>query len=135
MSIGEKKKIAIASVLIIEPDVLLLDEPTAGLDPRTTRDIMDVLNEEHASGKTVIMATHDLHIVEEIADTIHVFGSGKKIIRSGSAEEILSDHEFLKDNNLMHEHASRFFTQKITRKKNQRIIVPLTYHHNFDTFN
>jgi len=108
LSIGEKKKIAIASVLIIDPDVLLLDEPTAGLDPRTTRDIMDVLNEEHAAGKTIVMATHDLHIVEEIADTIHVFGSDKKIIRSGSAEEILSDHGFLKENNLMHEHVSRF---------------------------
>jgi len=108
LSIGEKKKIAIASVLTIEPDVLLLDEATAGLDPRTTRDIMDVLAEEHAAGKTIIMATHDLHILEEIADVIHVFGPDKKIIRSGSAEEILSDHEFLKENNLMHEHVSRF---------------------------
>jgi len=112
LSIGEKKKIAIASVLIIEPEVLLLDEPTAGLDPRTTRDIMDVLNEEHAAGKTIVMATHDLHILEEIADVIHVFGSDKKIIRSGSAEEILADHGFLKENNLMHEHASKYLHHK-----------------------
>ena len=112
LSIGEKKKIAIASVLIIEPDVLLLDEPTAGLDPRTTRDIMDVLNGEHAKGKTIVMATHDLHIVEEIADVIHAFGPDKNIIKSGTAEEILSDHEFLKDNNLMHKHVSKYLHRK-----------------------
>jgi len=112
LSIGEKKKIAVASVLIIAPDVLLLDEPTAGLDPRTTRDIMDVLDEEHSKGKTIIMATHDLHIVEEIADTVHVFGSDKKIIRSGTAEEILTDHIFLQENNLMHSHVSRYLHQK-----------------------
>lgn len=108
LSLGEKKKIAIASVLIIDPEVLLLDEPTAGLDPRTTRDIIDVINEEHSAGKTVIMATHDLHIVEELADTVHVFGPEKKIIKSGTAEDILSDHAFLQENNLMHTHFSRY---------------------------
>jgi cobalt/nickel transport system ATP-binding protein len=102
LSIGEKKKAAIASVLVIEPEVLLLDEPTAGLDPQTTRDIIAVLQEAHKNGKTVIMATHDLHIVEEIADTIHVFGTGRAIIRSGTSEEILEDREFLQNNNLVH---------------------------------
>jgi len=108
LSIGEKKKVAIASVLIIEPEVLLLDEPTAGLDPRTTGDIIAAIAEEHAAGKTVVMATHDLHIVEEIADTVHVFGPDSAIIRSGTAEEILCDHEFLRKNNLLHSHASRY---------------------------
>jgi cobalt/nickel transport system ATP-binding protein len=104
LSLGEKKKVAIASVLIIEPDTLLLDEPTAGLDPQTTRDIIDVLSEEHAAGKTVITATHDLHMVEEIADLVHVFGPDKTIIRSGPSGEILADHAFLQANNLMHTH-------------------------------
>jgi cobalt/nickel transport system ATP-binding protein len=107
LSIGEKKKVAIASVLAIDPEILLLDEPTAGLDPQTTRDIIDVIEREHDSGKTVVMATHDLHIVEEIADTVYVFGPEKNIIRSGSAEEILTDHAFLKAHNLMHVHVHR----------------------------
>jgi cobalt/nickel transport system ATP-binding protein len=107
LSVGEKKKAAIASVLVMEPEVLLLDEPTAGLDPQTTRDIIKVLFDAHTMGKTVIMATHDLHIVEEIADTIHVFGLNHTIIRSGPAEEIFSDRTFLQENNLAHVHVHR----------------------------
>jgi cobalt/nickel transport system ATP-binding protein len=107
LSIGEKKKVAIASVLVIEPDVLLLDEPTAGLDPQTTRDIIAVLYDAHKAGKTVVMATHDLHIVEEIADTVHVFGAAKSIVRSGPADEILADSAFLQSHNLVHVHVHR----------------------------
>lgn len=107
LSIGEKKKVAIASVLILEPEVLLLDEPTAGLDPQTTRDIIGVLFDAHKAGKTVVMATHDLHIVEEIADIIHVFGSNRSIIRSGTPDEILYDHDFMQQNNLVHVHVHR----------------------------
>lgn len=107
LSIGEKKKVAIASVLAIDPEVLLLDEPTAGLDPQTTRDIIEVIEREHEAGKTVVMATHDLHIVEEIADTVYVFGPDKSVIRSGPVEEILTDHTFLKAHNLMHVHVHR----------------------------
>ncbi|MBN2652618.1 MAG: ABC transporter ATP-binding protein [Spirochaetales bacterium] len=107
LSIGEKKKVAIASVLIIEPEVLILDEPTAGLDPQTTRDIIDALERENQAGKTIIMATHDLHIVEEIADLVHVFGGEKSIIRSGDVAEIMKDHDFLQKNNLMHVHVHR----------------------------
>ena len=107
LSIGEKKKAAIASALIIEPEVLLLDEPTAGLDPQTTRDIIAILNDAHALGRTIVMATHDLHIVEEIADVIHVFGSNRSIIRSGKPEDILIDQHFLQENNLIHVHVHR----------------------------
>jgi cobalt/nickel transport system ATP-binding protein len=107
LSIGEKKKAAIASTLIMEPDVLLLDEPTAGLDPQTMRDIIDVLDKAHKAGHTVVMATHDLHIVEEIADVVHVFGGSRTIIRSGTPEVILSDNPFLQANNLVHIHVHR----------------------------
>jgi cobalt/nickel transport system ATP-binding protein len=107
LSIGEKKKAAIASVLIMEPEVLLLDEPTAGLDPQTMRDIIDVLDQAHKAGKTVVFATHDLHIVEEIADIVHVFGNYRSIVRSGTAEDVLSDNAFLQVNNLVHVHVHR----------------------------
>lgn len=104
LSIGEKRKVAIASTLIMEPDVLILDEPTAGLDPFTSRQIIDIVIQTHLEGKTIITATHDLHIVEEISDTVYVLGRMKEIIRSGQSCELLNDIPFLKDNNLVHIH-------------------------------
>lgn len=107
LSIGEKRKVAIASSLIIDPDILLLDEPTAGLDPLTTRHIIDLLHEAHDAGKTIIVSSHDLHLVEEISDVIHVFNRDRQIARSGPAEVILNDMALLQENNLVHIHAHR----------------------------
>jgi cobalt/nickel transport system ATP-binding protein len=111
LSIGEKRKVAIASVLAVDPDVLLLDEPTAGLDPKTTRDIIDIVLTANERGKTIVTATHDLHIVEEISDLAHVFSAEKKIIRSGAHGEILTDEEFLRANNLIHIHRHRHMNE------------------------
>jgi cobalt/nickel transport system ATP-binding protein len=107
LSIGEKRKVAIASTLIIDPQILILDEPTAGLDPLTTRHIIDLLIEENSSGKTIITATHDLHIVEEISDIVYVFGQQKSIVKSGLAKSILDDPALLEANNLAHIHTHR----------------------------
>lgn len=105
LSIGEKRKAAIASSLIIKPDILILDEPTAGLDPLTARQIIDIIIQLNLEGKTIITATHDLHIVEEIADLIYVFNKDKKIAGCGSPDKILKDTEFLQMNNLVHIHS------------------------------
>lgn len=105
LSIGEKRKVSMASVLISGPDVLLLDEPTAGLDPKTSRDLIDLLNQYHAEGKTIITATHDMHIIEEIADIVYVFSRDKKIIRSSRPQDLLADTKFLQENNLIHVHS------------------------------
>jgi len=107
LSIGEKRKVAIASVLSIDPDVLLLDEPTAGLDPLTTRHIVDLILEAGAKGKTIITATHDLHIVEEISDTVYVFDRSRKIARHGPPAQVLGDFEFLNKCNLLHVHSHK----------------------------
>jgi len=107
LSIGEKRKVAIASTLVIDPEVLILDEPTAGLDPLTTRHIIDLLLAANAAGKTIITATHDLHIVEELSDIVYVFSQGKRIVRHGSPQEILSDSNLLQANNLIHMHRHR----------------------------
>jgi cobalt/nickel transport system ATP-binding protein len=105
LSIGERRKVAIASTVIIDPDVLMVDEPTAGLDPLTTRHIIDLLLQANAAGKTIITSTHDLHIVEEISDVVYVFGQEKRIIRAGSPQEILEDSLLLQANNLIHVHS------------------------------
>ncbi len=107
LSIGEKRKVAIASTLMVNPEVIILDEPTAGLDPLTTRHIIDLLIQANESGKTIITSTHDLHILEEISDVVYVFSQDKKIIRSGKTHEILEDYPLLQENNLMHIHRHR----------------------------
>lgn len=107
LSVGERRKVAIASTLIIDPDVLLLDEPTAGIDPLTTRHIIDLLLRENSAGKTIITSIHDLSIVAEISDIIYVFSQGKTIIKSGTPHDILSDTSLLEDNNLVHIHVHK----------------------------
>ncbi|MCX5642366.1 MAG: ABC transporter ATP-binding protein [Candidatus Omnitrophica bacterium] len=104
LSVGEKRKVALASTLIINPEVLILDEPTAGLDPLTTRHIIDLLVPADGSGKTIIISTHDLHLAEEISDIIYVFSPEKRIVKCGKPEEILNDGQLLHDNNLIHIH-------------------------------
>jgi ABC-type cobalt transport system, ATPase component len=107
LSVGEKRKVAIASTLAIDPEVLLLDEPTAGLDPLTIRHIMDFFMQATVAHKTIIIATHDLHFIEEISDIIYVFSPEKNIVRRGEALEILHDTALLETNNLIHAHAHR----------------------------
>jgi len=107
LSIGEKRKVAIASTLMINPDVLILDEPTAGLDPLTTRHIIDLLVQANVAGKTIITSTHDLHIVEEIADIVYVFNQEKRIDKFGQPDAILKDTALLQANNLVHIHSHR----------------------------
>ena len=105
LSGGEKKKVALASVLALNPDVLLLDEPTSGLDPRTQVWLVEVLDELHSLGKTILTATHDLSILEEIADRAYVMSEDHALVADGPLEEILDDLELLLRVNLIHEHA------------------------------
>jgi cobalt/nickel transport system ATP-binding protein len=107
LSIGEKRKVALASTLIIDPDVLILDEPTAGLDPLTTRHIIDLLIRANEAGKTIITSTHDLHIIEEISDIVYVFSRDKKIVECGTADLILKNTELLQAHNLVHIHSHK----------------------------
>jgi len=102
---GEKKKVALASMLVVNPDVLLLDEPTSGLDPRTQVWLVEILGELHAIGKTIITATHDLSILEEIADRAFVMEESHTITAAGPPKEILYDLDLLLRVNLIHEHA------------------------------
>ncbi|HEY5577314.1 MAG TPA: ABC transporter ATP-binding protein, partial [Deferrimonas sp.] len=104
LSAGEKKKVAIAAVMVMDPQVLLLDEPTAGLDPRSGRALADLILEMETRGKTVVTATHDLHIVPDIARRVIVLGEDRKVLASGTPEKILSDRSLLLAANLVHLH-------------------------------
>ncbi len=107
LSVGEKRKVSIASILVYSPEVLLLDEPTAGLDPKTTRELMDLLITYHEQGRTIITATHDLHIAEEISDTVYVLNQEKVFVQCGPTAEILGNEEILRQHNLVHIHSHR----------------------------
>ena len=103
LSGGEKKRVALASVLVLDPEVLLLDEPTATLDPRSQSQIIDLIQQWKGSSKTVVSATHQLEIVEDIADRVLVLEDGKAAA-AGTPAEILPNHELLLRANLVHAH-------------------------------
>jgi cobalt/nickel transport system ATP-binding protein len=104
LSGGEKKRAAIASVLSLRPDVLLLDEPTASLDPRTKWVLVNLIQRLGQTGKTIITATHELEIVPIIARRVVVIGEERRILADGKPEAILSDRDLLIEANLIHEH-------------------------------
>jgi cobalt/nickel transport system ATP-binding protein len=103
LSGGEKKRVALASVLILDPEVLLMDEPTAALDPKSQSMVVDFLVGWSGGAKTVITATHDLDIVEEIADESLVFQQGS-VIAHGAPGLVLRDIDLLERTNLIHAH-------------------------------
>ncbi len=103
LSGGEKKRVALASVLIIEPEVLLLDEPTAGLDPQSEREVIDFLIDSHDGERTVVTATHDLDIVQDIADCAVVLAGGKVAAEAPPAI-LLHDETLLRSTGLTHAH-------------------------------
>jgi cobalt/nickel transport system ATP-binding protein len=107
LSGGEKKRVAIASVLTMQPHVLLLDEPTNALDPRSQVWLLDVLEEWKQEGRTVVMATHDLSAAAESADRIVVLSEDHTIVTDGTPEEVLAQRELLLSVNLIHEHTHR----------------------------
>ncbi len=101
LSGGEKKRVAIASVLILDPDVILLDEPTAGLDPPSQGQVLDILAGWKGGARTVVTATHDLDTVEEIADRCVVLCRGK-IAAEGAPAAILAAEDLLHETGLTH---------------------------------
>jgi cobalt/nickel transport system ATP-binding protein len=100
LSMGEKKRVALASVLILEPEILLLDEPTAALDPRSESHMIEFLMNCKNSGRTVITASHDLGVAREIADWCCIFESGR-VAGEGEPSAVLADDALLERANLV----------------------------------
>ena len=94
LSGGEKKKVAMAGVLAMNPDVLVFDEPTSALDPESARSIMDLLDELHHAGKSIIISTHDVELAYTWADRIVLMNQGKIILCTKPADAF-SDKEIL----------------------------------------
>lgn len=104
LSGGEKKKAAIASALMLDPEVLILDEPTNNLDPRSQTWLLKVLRRLSSEGKTLIFATHALDLVPHIADRAVLFDEQHRICADRPVREMLEDKELLRRVNLVDEH-------------------------------
>lgn len=106
LSGGEKKRVALASVLVMDPEVLLLDEPTDALDPRSQSQLIDLLMGWADGSKSVITATHHLGILGDIADRCFVLDRGR-LVADRTPADILQDQDLLDRTNLIHVHRHR----------------------------
>jgi cobalt/nickel transport system ATP-binding protein len=107
LSEGEKKRVAIGSILTMNPEVLLFDEPMSGLDPKSRSYLIELIFQLNEAGKTIIIATHHLELVDHLQSRVAVLSEQHKMERIGQTEEVLSDLGFLIRMNLIHEHLHR----------------------------
>lgn len=96
LSVGERKRVAIATVLSMDPSILVLDEPTAGLDPRGRRSFINLLRELDA---TMLVSTHDMHLVSELFERMIVLDGGR-VVADGSTADLLANLELLEAHGL-----------------------------------
>jgi cobalt/nickel transport system ATP-binding protein len=99
LSFGEKKKVSLATALVLKPELLILDEPTANLDLVSRRGLIDTLNELSRAGTTIIISTHDAEAIPELADRIVVISHGEKLVE-GKTGEVLQDKQKLEASGL-----------------------------------
>ncbi|MHC3763950.1 ABC transporter ATP-binding protein, partial [Streptococcus suis] len=99
LSYGQKKRVTIASILVLNPEIILLDEPTAGQDQRHYREMMEFLDQLNAQGHTIVMITHDMQLMLDYSDRAVVVVDGQ-IIEDASPAEILSDDTVIERANL-----------------------------------
>jgi len=101
LSGGEKRKVALAGALVLEPELLVLDEPFEGLDPASRSEMVDLLNtlnREH--GVSLVVATHDVQMVAPLADRVYVLKSGGEIVAQGPPSDVFQDPELLRATNI-----------------------------------
>lgn len=94
LSGGQKRRVAIAGILAMDPDILVLDEPTAGLDPSGIKEMMDLFKKIHEMGKTVVLVTHDMNHVLEYCDNVVVMNDGQ-VEKAGKVKDIFLDSDYL----------------------------------------
>ena len=123
LSFGEKKKVSLATALVLKPELLILDEPTANLDLVSRRNLINTLNELNQTGTTIIVSTHDAEAIPELADRIVVISHGLKL-GDGKTSDVLQNKDMLEQSGLEPPTIVNLFTEL----KNQGLItkVPLT---------
>jgi cobalt/nickel transport system ATP-binding protein len=94
LSLGQKKRVSIADIMVLKPQLLLLDEPTAYLDPRHTQQLISLLQQIHASGTTIVLASHDLDFIYRWADWVFVMDRGQLILE-GKPEIVFAQRDVL----------------------------------------
>jgi len=94
LSLGQKKRVSIADVMVLQPELLLLDEPTAYLDRLHTRNLMATLKRIHENGTTIFMATHDLDLVYRWADWVFVMDQGQLLLE-GTPHDVFAQRDFM----------------------------------------
>lgn len=99
LSFGEKKKVSLATAIVLRPDLLILDEPTANLDLASRRVLIDTLSELNAAGTTVIISTHDVEALPELADRVIVISHGS-LLGEGETRKVLQDIKLLESSGL-----------------------------------
>lgn len=99
LSRGQKKRVAIAGVLVMEPDVIVLDEPTSDLDPAGSEEMMELLDELNHRGKTIIISTHDVELAYQWSDYIYVLNGGK-VVAEGNPPEMFAHKDILRESRL-----------------------------------
>jgi cobalt/nickel transport system ATP-binding protein len=101
LSEGEKRKVALAAVLALNPEVLVLDEPMNGLDPRMKHFLREIILSLNHGGKTILCSTHDFRYIDGVFRTAVVIGEDHRVVRVGSYHEIINDKDFLRAQNII----------------------------------
>jgi energy-coupling factor transport system ATP-binding protein len=114
LSGGEKRKVALASTLVLNPTLLLLDEPTAGLDPVARREILEQMRTVHKGGKTLVVSSHQLEDLALLTDHVTLLSAGQ-VVASQESDQLLSNHKLLENNNMIAPIATQMV--KILRNK------------------
>ena len=124
LSFGEKKKVSLATALVLRPELLILDEPTANLDLVSRRGLIDLLNELNAEGTTIVISTHDVEALPELADRVIVVSHGS-LLGGGEMHKVLQDVALLESAGLELPSIARLFT----KLKGLGLVneVPITY--------
>ena len=124
MSGGQKQRVALASIIVMDPEILVIDEPTSQLDPKGTQDIFKIINIMAKKGKTIILVEHKLELIAEYAEKIVVLDEGK-IILSGDKKEILNNR-LLEEKGIGMPQYSKLFYELIKVGKAKFKEIPIT---------
>lgn len=135
LSGGQKKRVAIAGILAMKPEIMVFDEPTAGLDPKGASKIINLLKELNEQGITIIISTHDVDLVPQYANKVYVLHEGE-IIGEGTAKDIFSNKELIDKANLDLPIIANFFKKIESESKDISFNgeYPLTIEEGYETF-